>query len=219
MAAGYDNVSVFYDKLSKLVFGKAQLEAQAFFLPSILPGSKIVIAGGGTGWILEAVAKMYPTGLNITFIDASQNMINLAKKRDAAENKVTFIAKPLQEIDLPEESFNVVFTPFFFDNFTDETSAQLFNILDKSLIKNGLWLQTDFAAPRKWWQKLLLATMYLFFRLLCKVEAQHLPDVETLFHESNYQMKQDRYFYSGFIRSALFQKHLTEKQFQMEKHK
>ncbi len=44
---GYDTVSFFYDALARLVFGDAQLKAQASTLHFIKPGDSVLIVGGG----------------------------------------------------------------------------------------------------------------------------------------------------------------------------
>jgi spermidine synthase len=69
MAANFNNSAWFYDGLSRLVYGNALVEAQVYLLQFIRPNSKILIAGGGTGWILEELAKLHPEGLKIAYVE------------------------------------------------------------------------------------------------------------------------------------------------------
>ena len=91
MSANYNNSAWFYDFLTGLVFGRTLFRAQVYLLNNIRPGNKILIAGGGTGKILEAITSIYKTGLKITYVDVSEKMIVASKKRNIGENEVTFI--------------------------------------------------------------------------------------------------------------------------------
>ena len=71
MAANYDNSAWFYDRLSRLIYGKALVRSQVYLLRYIPAGSIILIAGGGTGWILEEISKLHPSGLKITYVEIS----------------------------------------------------------------------------------------------------------------------------------------------------
>ena len=77
MAANYNNAAWFYDSLSRVVYGKALIDAQVYLLQYIQPNSTILIVGGGTGWILEEVARIHPTGLQITYVEAYAQMMAL----------------------------------------------------------------------------------------------------------------------------------------------
>src|ERR1700744_542206 len=96
MAANYDNSAWFYDRLSRLVYGKALIRSQIYLLKHIPKNSNILIAGGGTGWILEEIVKIHPSGLTITYVEVSANMMDLSKKRNVQSNKVTFIYEPVE---------------------------------------------------------------------------------------------------------------------------
>jgi spermidine synthase len=82
MAGNYDNSASFYDGLSRLVFGRTLIAAQVAFLSSIPKNAKVLIIGGGTGWILEEITRLYPSGLTITYVEISANMMALSQKRN-----------------------------------------------------------------------------------------------------------------------------------------
>jgi ubiquinone/menaquinone biosynthesis C-methylase UbiE len=82
LPSNYDNSAWFYDRLSRIILGKALIRAQTTFLPYLsLPNSKVLIAGGGTGWILEEIAKVHPSGLHITYVELSEKMMALCTKK------------------------------------------------------------------------------------------------------------------------------------------
>jgi len=203
MAANYNNSAWFYDKLSKVIYGKALVRAQVYLLPFIAPQSNVLIVGGGTGWILEEIAKVHASGLQITYVEVASKMIALARKKDPAGNKVEFINQPVEDVPF-EIEFDVIITPFLFDNFTEENLQKIFAHIERSLKSGGLWLNTDFHLTGKWWQKVLLKLMLLFFRIICNIEAKKLPEIQSCFR--NYTVIQQKPFFGNFILSTAYQK-------------
>lgn len=205
MAANYDNSAWFYDRLSRLVYGRALVNAQVYLLNFVPAGSKIIIAGGGTGWILDELTKIHPAGLDITYVEISANMLRLSQKRNTGQNKVTFINNAVENIPLPAD-FNVVITPFLFDNFVDKTVNSVFNSLHAQLKPSGLWLNADFQLTGHWWQNVLLQSMFVFFRLLCGIEASRLPAIEKHFDTAGYKVADDKTFFGDFIVARVYKK-------------
>jgi len=205
MAANYDNSAWFYDRLSRLVYGKALVWSQVYLLKHIPENSNILIAGGGTGWILEEIGKVHLSGLSITYVEISANMMVLSKKRNIGGNKVTFINEPVENIEA-DTVYDVVFTPFLFDNFTEQTLQQVFAHTHSRLNPNGIWLNTDFRSTGKWWHTFLLKSMIVFFRLICGIEAKKLPDIENQFEQYQYQVIDQKSFFGEFILSTAYRK-------------
>lgn len=206
MQGNYDPVAGFYDRLARLVFGDSIYQAHLFLLKAIPAEANILIVGGGTGWILEEISKIHKQGLKITYVEISEKMIDKSRKRNAGENHVKFICSPIQEAAL-EESYNVIITPFLFDNFSDETLKLVFNKVNQHLLSTGHWLFTDFQSQEEnFSSKVLLRLMYLFFGFFCKLETSRLPDSTTLFYQNGYTAVDHQEFYNGFICSFIYQK-------------
>jgi ubiquinone/menaquinone biosynthesis C-methylase UbiE len=205
MAANYDNSAWFYDRLSRLVYGKELVNAQVYLLNYVPAGSKILIAGGGTGWILDELSKIHPAGLNITYVEISANMLALSQKRKTGQNEVAFVNNPVENVKLSSD-FDVVITPFLFDNFVDETVDSVFNHLHNLLKPGGLWLNADFQLTGRWWQNVLLKSMFVFFRLLCGIEASRLPAIEKHFDAAGYNVTNDKTFFGNFITAKVYRK-------------
>lgn len=205
MAANYDNSAWFYDRLSRLVYGRALVNAQVYLLNFVPAGSKILIAGGGTGWILDELSKMHPAGLKITYVEISANMLAISQKRQTDQNEVTFVNDAVENVELPAD-FDVVITPFLFDNFLDETVDSVFNHLHNLLKPAGIWLNADFQLTGRWWQNLLLKSMFVFFRLLCGIEASKLPAIEKHFNAGEYSVIEDKTFFGDFIVARVYRR-------------
>ncbi len=202
----YNPVARYYDKLSRLVFGNNLLEAQSYFLDRIPPGSKVLIVGGGTGQILEEITRLQPSGLHITYIDSSTKMTDIARCKNITNNKVIFITAPVETTNF-EYTFDVIITPFLFDNFKPDSAAKIFSAIDRYLAKDGLWLYTDFRNTKALRQKLLLKIMYAFFRLFCGIEATQLPDIKNCFENSGYAVVMGNTFMKGFIASTVYKRY------------
>ena len=205
MKHNYDTVAWFYDRFSRLIFGGEQVNAQLYLLRAIPAGTDILIVGGGTGWVLEEIAKIHPSGLTITYVDASAKMVELAEKRNAGDNKVTFIAAPVEETVI-DRRYDVVLTPFLFDNFTETGAKKLFSVIDEMLGPAGTWLYCDFQNTGLSMHKVILKMMYTFFRLCCGIKATGLPDVASYFTTHQYRNFAEKTFMKGFIVSCIYKR-------------
>ncbi len=207
-STNYNAVAWFYDGLSSLVFGSSIKKAQIDLLPLIPNNSKVIIVGGGTGWILEEITKLHPSGLEITYVDSSSKMIERSKKRNYAANKVEFIETSVEDYLLlyTDHLYDAIITPFIADCFSQSAWQQVFTKLDASLQPNGMWLYADFYLNNKspQWQRFLIKLLYIFFRITCRIPAKQLPNVEVCF--STYKHISKRMYFAGFIVSQAFRK-------------
>lgn len=208
MNNNYDMIARIYDPLSRLVFRKSQLKAQTDQLKYVSSGNNLLIAGGGTGWILEELSKLYPVGLKITYLEISAEMIRMARKRNTGENEVIYVHAGAANFEA-DCKFDVILTGFLFDNFQAAEAMQVFRQFDKMIAPEGYWLFTDFQSDiskQKWWQKILLRTMYIFFNLVSGVKAKKVPDLFHSFQNAGYQIVNSETYYKGFIQAVSFQK-------------
>ncbi len=205
MPANYDNSAWFYDSLSWLIYGNTLINAQRYLLQFVPADANILIAGGGTGKILEHIAQKHPSRLNITYAEISAKMIKRSKKRYTGNNQVLFLNNAVEDILFPRQ-FDVIITPFLLDNFNGQKLESIFTHLDNALVNGGLWLNADFELTGKWWQKILVKSMFTFFRIVCRLEASQLPDIKKLFAARNYQCLGRQTYYGDFIVSAAYQK-------------
>jgi len=204
MIPNYNSVSFFYDPLSRLLFGKALVNAQVYLLKQITPGSRIIVVGGGTGWILDEITKLYPSGLNITYVEMSEKMMGVSMKRSIGANVVDFVNNDVRKLTTPI-LFDVVITPFLFDNFSQQNAETLFEHLYSLAKPKGFWLYCDFQLTGKWWQNILLRSMLIFFRTMCNIEANKLPDMQKSFSAAGYNLVAQQTFFGNFVFSGVYQ--------------
>lgn len=200
----FDRVARVYDRLAKLVFGTSIVASQQFFLREIPANARILILGGGTGWILNEIAAA-TTACEIWYIDASEKMIEQAKNANANLLPVHFIHGTEDDIP-PTVSFDILITNFYLDLFDER---ELYSVLDKitqSLTGEVRWIVTDFLDRKRWWQSLMLNAMYSFFRIVTGLENRRLPDWNLAIQRNGFAKIGSRLFYRGFIEAAIFAK-------------
>jgi len=206
MPANYDNSAWFYDRLSRLVYGDVLMRAQVYLLQFIPANAKLLLVGGGTGWILEDLGRVRPSGLKIVYVEVSSKMIAKAQKKDTGGNEVIFINSAVENTTLAA-GFDVVMTPFLFDSFSDQTVDKVFGHIHTLLKPGGLWLYADFRPAKKWWQHFLLTSMLAFFRAICNIESMRLPDVDSRFKRHGYEIFAQQSFFRDFLTSVAYRKH------------
>lgn len=211
MQNNFNFVAPFYDQLARLIFGKSIKQSQTWLLPFIPENATVLLIGGGTGWLLTEMQQTTKAG-KILYLEASEKMLQRSQKRYASspKNSKTKVAFRLgNETALaPEESFDVIITPFLLDLFLPENLDKLMQHLYRQLKPNGKWLVADFEPKNAthFWQKSLLRIMVQFFKITANLQSNTLPDLEKAF--AGYPLNQNAkaHFYHNLIFAAVYQK-------------
>ena len=58
----------------------------------------------------------------------------------------------------------------------------------------------------KWWQQLLLKSMFLFFKIICGIEASKLPEIESYFISNGYKAISEKTFFNDFMVGKVYRK-------------
>ena len=191
----FNRVAFLYDALVRLVFGNSMFRAQTFLLNKIKDDATVLIIGGGTGWILKALKP----GCEVWYIDSSSKMIEKARKQDVI-CKVHFIIGT--ENNIPDRTFDVVITNFYFDLFTTTKVDAVIKKIKTVIEPDAHWIVTDFV-DKAWWQRIMLHVMYLFFSVTCGIESKKLPAWIESFDQNGFSVTESKTFYAGFIKTLL----------------
>ncbi|SDJ87514.1 Methyltransferase domain-containing protein [Catalinimonas alkaloidigena] len=208
MTGNFDRIAPWYDGLAALVFGNRLRRAQAQFLHYIPPHSRVLVLGGGSGWLLEQVLRLHPA-VSVVYLEASHAMLEAARQRTQplAHQRVEF--RQGTETDLhPQETFDVVLTFFVLDLFTNQALPTAMLRLYQALRPGGHWLFTDFDWPERrpafWWEQGLIWGMYRFFGVVSEVCARQLPPYRAAFEALPLQCRAS--VQRGLLHSAVWQK-------------
>lgn len=206
MKNNYDPIANNYDWLSRIFFQRKLILSQTCVLPQIPVNSSILIVGGGSGWILEEIAKIQPAGLSITYVEISKKMIRKAQERDVRQNEVLFVNEAIEDFTA-HELFDVVFTAYLFDNFGAQRVEMVFNKLNGLLKEDGKWLFVDFhidETKSPWWQKWWMKTMLFFFGIICDIEARQPLPTEALFTKKGFIEFYQYTHMQNFLKSIVY---------------
>jgi len=200
-ANDFDDIAGVYDSLASLIFGMTIKRSQLELLKYIKKGDKVLIVGGGTGWILPYIYTKSP-GL-IHYVDASQKMISLARKKvDNSLCPVNFIRQSIFEYR-DTVQYDVVITFFVLDVFSQNNLNMLMSKLKSYLKQDGLWLFADFNASNQW-QHVLIKIMYGFFKVTCNLENSKLHSFDCLFDRFRLRLIENHEYYGGMIQSKVY---------------
>jgi tRNA (cmo5U34)-methyltransferase len=198
--SNFDAIAKYYDQLARMVFGKAIRDAQTCFLNRIPENANVLVLGGGTGWWLNELNDLRPA-CRIRYVEASVRMLALAKKNSKPGCQIEFVLGTEESIG--GEQFDVIITFFFLDLFEEEQLQKTILTIKSHMPSKGVWLVADFLKT-SWWHKAALFFMYTFFRMTTGLRTKRLSDWNKSLNTNGLVEKDTRYFYGGFIKSAVF---------------
>ena len=150
------------------------------FLHIIPDNAKILVVGGGTGKIIIYLEDL-SCQLEIDFVEPSANMIKRAKKRQASHLQVYFHHHPILELETAD--YDVIFTNFFFDQFSQDQAQLIVQHLKPKLRPNGSLIFSDFVNTNYFWDRLITRLMFYFFQITANIRVNTLPCYNSLFSE------------------------------------
>jgi len=207
MRNDYNSVAGYYDRLSRLVFQRSIIKAQQYLIDFISDNNKVLLVGGGTGWILDEIARLKKKNISVVYVEKSSKMIELSKKRKHENVTVEFVNAGIESYTTGDH-FDVILTPFLFDNFIEKKIQYVFKRLDALLIPKGFWLYADFVnykEVQRAWKQYFLKTMYVFFSFAANIETKKLIDMRPYFTEK-YEMITQQFYYRRFIEAIVYRK-------------
>lgn len=207
--SGFDFVASFYDPLARLVYGRALQRAQEAALEAGLPGGspRVLIIGGGTGWVLGQVLRRQPKA-RVVYVEASARMLARSEawaRRHLPQHLSQIEFRLGTEASLPPTAcFDAVVTFFFLDLFELARLQSITEQLGALLAPGGRWLLADFARPRRWWQRVLLTLMYWFFGFTTGISARRRPPIEDELARLGREPTPAGQFFGGMVEASVW---------------
>jgi ubiquinone/menaquinone biosynthesis C-methylase UbiE len=193
-------IAPFYDKLVRIVFGNMLKNSQLVFLSHIKSTDSVLILGGGAGDLLVNLLAIHPQ-LNVYYLEASSQMIHLARKKIPSSAKAVFVHGTHENILRSE--FDFVITNFVLDLFSETVLVEVIGSISAKTKKSAKWIVTDFENSSKRSHKFLLSMMYFFFRATKSIDASYLPDWRSPLQAKGFETVAEKSFCNGFIKSTL----------------
>jgi len=181
-AADYGPLAPVYDLLAAVAFGgslrRAQRATLAAGLAGLGPQPRILVLGGGTGWVLEPLWQHCPTA-QVLYVEVAASMVATTRARLARRPPPAGAHVELRhgsEADLqPGESFDAIITFFVLDSFLPHALPAALGRLLAARAPQAPWLVVDFWPAHAGWRRSLLQVMYFFFRVTVRLQARFMP--------------------------------------------
>ncbi|MBX2914109.1 MAG: class I SAM-dependent methyltransferase [Cyclobacteriaceae bacterium] len=202
---GYDWLAPFYDTLARVVVGKQIQQMQLPMLRHLHDRKKLLVLGGGTGWILPHIFRVNPN-LVIHYVDSSEKMIARARSNAHGNKSIQFIQGT--ETAISTNDYDAVLTYFYLDMFAPAQLTTLITKLKNHLVKEARWLVCDFESQTRM-HRIKVQVMYLFFRIVTGLRTNTLPAWYCVLTQSGCIVLEDAYSADRFIRSAVFRVNIT----------
>ncbi|MEM7735325.1 MAG: class I SAM-dependent methyltransferase [Deinococcota bacterium] len=219
MPKSYDRLAGSYKVLEQLAFGrllhKVREQAVDELLDKLEPHQQVLILGEGDGRFLQSLTHKCKTPCHITCIDKSAQMLARAQAKvtPTADLHVNFVLADATR-DIPLDTYDVIISLFFLDNFAATTLQTLIPKLANHLTHQGIWLLADFRQAKYglavWRSRMWLWLMYRFFRFVTDIEADQLVDPTRLFKEHGFLQLERQSFQHGFVVLETWQKEHTQ---------
>ena len=202
----FDAIAPLYDKLAVFVFGQALNRANGACVDHIFPNAKILVLGGGTGAVLDAIDRL-SIPCEIDYVEPSRKMIAYAQARKLhARVKVNFLMSTFQS-HITGRKYDIIHAGFFLDLFTEQELVQTIRLIKQQLHSSGLLLVADFRLNQGLsyvWQKLLIRVMHFFFRFAAKLESQSLQPIASHLVSEGFSEEECTLYYHGMVFSGVY---------------
>lgn len=176
----FDRLAPFYRTMERFTAGDKLQHCRVAFLGEIPEPRKVLLAGEGHGRFLPECVKRFPAA-RIVVVDASQRMLEIAAAQ-VNSKRVEFVLADFLKWQGPPGEFDLIVSHFFLDCFPPNELAAVVRKLGELAAPQAEWLLADFeiapAGPARWRSRLIVATLYRFFRLVTGLKAAALipPD-------------------------------------------
>lgn len=116
------------------------IDDMSIHLGNLLAGHTVLELGCGTGFWTEVAAE---SALSVLAVDINANLVDIARERPMAEEKVSF--RVADALDLPEDigKFSAVLVSFLWSHLNKKEQEQLLATLKKRLGKDVLLVILD----------------------------------------------------------------------------
>ena len=191
----FDLIAPFYDQLAKIIFGKAILQSQIYFLNEVKENDQVLIIGGGTGELL----RYLPACDSVTFLDKSKRMVDLAKRTNT-NPKVSFLNEDFFAYS-SDKQFDVIICSFFLDCFDHMNLKRVISKTQQLLKAGGKLVVADFQGDPNWH---IMKLMHFFFSVVAALESKKLKNMHSFILSQGFYVEKERFFLKKKIFSRVY---------------
>ena len=205
----FDTLAPHYRWVERVLAGEKLQKCRTAHLANLDAPKRALLVGEGNGRFLGAFNERFPK-TEITCIDASARMLSAAMAALDSAAHVTYLHSDILKAPLQDNHFDLIVTNFFLDCFAPDQLALVISKLAAVATSEATWLLADFCeAPgglRKARSKLILASMYLFFRYATKLPAHRLSQPDDLLRKNGFELIDRRRFEWDLLHADLWRR-------------
>ena len=207
----FDRLAAHYHWMEKVFAGGLMQSCRITFLSRSKNCRRALLVGEGTGEFLVELLRLNPQ-IQVTCVEQSECMIQQVRQRLVRawldESRVQFQQMDALHWTPPREKFDLVVTNFFLDCFRAEQLQKLIPLLAGSATAEAIWLLADFRVPERGWRRwranLILALLYVFFKLTTALPASWLTPPDNLLSANGFKLVDRRQVNFGFAHADLW---------------
>lgn len=177
-----------------LAGGKLQ-RCRTTFLDEIPAARNILLLGEGNGRSLVECCRRFPNA-RLTCVDASGPMLTQACRRLARHaleaSHVEFIQADILNWTPAGGTYDLIITNFFLDCFRADQLEQIISRIATATASDANWLIADFhlpaAGPKRLRSRLILWSMYAFFRTMTRLPAKRLTVPDPFLERADFNL-------------------------------
>jgi ubiquinone/menaquinone biosynthesis C-methylase UbiE len=207
----FDAIAPFYRRLERLVFGGKLQRARCAFVRQIPPARRALVIGDGDGRFLEQLRRAQPE-LPIDCLDASARMLARARARVGDEN-AQYIRADIRVAAFPARRYDLIVTNFLLDCFDERELPQVIETLAAAASDDAVWLIADFQIPGRGWRRpaarLLIATMYFFFRIVAGLTTRRLVEFALLLEARGFCLTNSAFSPNEMLRAQVWRRRMA----------
>lgn len=203
----FDRIAPHYRSIERCFAGRALQKCRTAFLDELASPARVLILGEGDGRFLDELLRRHPQA-EVTCVDASATMLQLARARIAPTARVDFIEADILSWTPPDATFDGLVTHFVLDCFRPEELAAVVDKLAAAAMPDACWLVSDFrvpaAGPARWLARGVLRFLYAFFRRIAAVPADHLTPPDEYLRRADFALHERKLFRLGLLHSDMW---------------
>ena len=200
----FDFLAPHYRWMEFILAGEKLQRCRTAFLDEILIAGNILLMGEGHGRSLIECCRRFANA-RITCVDASEQMLTQARRHCVDANHVEFIRADALSWQPPSGAYDLIITNFFLDCFRADQLERIIPGLAAAATPQANWLLADFQTPpaglRRIRSRLILWTMYAFFRALTRLPAQNLTPPDSYLGRAGFMLRRRTESEWGLLRS------------------
>lgn len=213
----FDVLAPHYRWMEFVLAGEKLQRCRTAFLERIHGANNILILGEGNGRFLLECRRKFPAA-NITCVDASSGMLAQARKRLEGQGdncrSIHFLHADALTWNPTQTGFDLIVTHFFLDCFRPEQLEKLIATLASAASPDCHWLLADFQSASdglsRQRSRLILWTMYRFFRVVTRLPAKELTAPNPFLERNGFKLREREEREWGLLHSDWWQRRIAQ---------